>query len=83
MITPTAHPLDALAASLTRHTESAMATAALSDELAHDPRSLSLAARQTLSAADASHVLLVVEQFEELFTLCRNERSREPSSIIC
>ena len=81
IITPTAHPLEALAASLTRAAESPAATTALLDTLARDPRALQLFARQRYYARDAalagSRLLLVVDQFEELFTLCRAEAERQ------
>jgi WD40 repeat protein/class 3 adenylate cyclase len=74
IITPTAHPLEALATELTRDSESVTATATLIDDLTQDPRSLSLyLARQHSNA----HTLLVIDQFEELFTLCRDEFERE------
>ena len=77
IITPTAHPLEALAASLTRDSESVTATTTLMDDLASDPRSLHLAARRLLSRANAPHLLLVVDQFEELFTACKEPPERE------
>ena len=82
LITPTAHPLEALALALTREVESVTATATLLDDLARDPRSLYLYVRKT-RALPASpfevepHVVIVVDQFEELFTLCRDEFERE------
>src|SRR5688572_23540940 len=67
VITPTVHPLQALATELTRDTESVTATATLMDDLMQDPRSLALfLARQN----SKGHTLLVIDQFEELFTLC-------------
>ena len=74
VITPTIHPLQALATELTRESESVTATATLMDDLMQDPRSLSLfLARQN----PRQHTLLVLDQFEELFTLCRDEFERE------
>jgi WD40 repeat protein/class 3 adenylate cyclase len=74
VITPTAHPLQALATELTRESESVTATATLMDDLMQDPRSLTL----FLARGHAKlHTLLVVDQFEELFTLCRDEFERE------
>ena len=74
VITPTAHPLEALFAELTKDSESVTATATLVDDLMQDPRSLSLfLARQTRKQRS----LLVIDQFEELFTLCRDEFERE------
>jgi WD40 repeat protein/class 3 adenylate cyclase len=74
VITPTAHPLEALATELTRDTESVTATTTLMDDLAQDPRSLSLFLNRL---NPRQHTLLVVDQFEELFTLCHDEFERE------
>ena len=52
IITPTARPLESLAASLTRDSESVTATAILIDDLAQDPRSLHLYVRRLLSQPD-------------------------------
>src|SRR5688500_8169384 len=74
VITPTVYPLAALATELTRDTQSVTATATLIDDLMQDTRSLSLfLARQNHKA----RTLLVIDQFEELFTLCRDEFERE------
>ncbi|HXV99121.1 MAG TPA: hypothetical protein VEC93_11925, partial [Anaerolineae bacterium] len=84
IITPTTHPLEALAASLTRDADSVRATATLMDDLANDARSLHLYARKILSRSPSGksgggsgdRLLLLVDQFEELFTLCRDEAQR-------
>jgi WD40 repeat protein/class 3 adenylate cyclase len=126
VITPTVHPLEALAVGLTRGSESVIAAATLMDDLARDTRSLHLyvgrhltpnpspteyrgrgetltptlspvgrgsavsahpspasASRRgvggegTLSAYPGeARLLLIVDQFEELFTQCRNEAER-------
>jgi WD40 repeat protein len=76
VITPTHHPLESLAASLTRDSESVTATATLMDDLARDPRSLHLYARKLLARDEADHLLLVVDQFEELYTACKDEALR-------
>ena len=76
VITPTAHPLEALAVSLTRDSESVTLVAILMDDLARDPRSLHLYARRLLSHP-SSFLLLVVDQFEELFTLCQSQAERQ------
>jgi len=74
VVTPTVHPLQALATELTRDSESVTAAATLIDDLMQDPRSLALyLARQN----PKRHTLLVLDQFEELFTLCRDEFERE------
>jgi hypothetical protein len=86
IITPTAHPLEALAASLTRESESVTSTATLIDDMGKDPRSLHLYIRKLLThnptpspalpLRGGGRILLVADQFEELFTLCRNEEER-------
>lgn len=89
ILTPTAHPLEALATSLTQEASTIVTTVALLDDLARDPRSLHLYLRRWQMANGKSeagsrrststirHMLLVVDQFEELFTLCRDEFERE------
>ncbi len=76
ILTPTAHPLESLAASLTQENSSMAATATLMDDLERDPRSLQIFAKRKLGAKDGSHLLLVIDQFEELFALCRSEDER-------
>lgn len=81
IITPTAHPLEALAVSLTRDAESITATTSFLDDLARDPRSLHLFIKREIQAspfsARVNRYLLVVDQFEELFTLCGDKFERE------
>jgi WD40 repeat protein/class 3 adenylate cyclase len=82
ILTPTAHPLEALAIELTQASESVTAAATLMDDLSKDPRSLHFfLSRQAQTRQDqtrnSSHTLLVIDQFEELFTLCRDEFERE------
>ncbi len=77
ILTPTARPLESLAVSLTRDTESVSAAATLMDDLATDPRSLHLYIRRLLSGGSAPHLLLVIDQFEELFTACKDEVERK------
>jgi len=79
LITPTAHPLQALAASLASITNPPSA-ANLAENFAADPQFLGLHARQILSqwrATGGDRLLLVVDQFEELFTLCRSAAERK------
>ena len=87
VITPTAHPLEALALSLMRDAESPSATANLINDLARDERILHIVACKLLAQATAAAIpgnghpsairlLLIVDQFEELFTLCRSEAER-------
>jgi WD40 repeat protein/transcriptional regulator with XRE-family HTH domain len=75
-LTPTARPLESLAEELTRG-ERLTVSAALTDDLARESRGLHLFAKRSTRAAGASRLLLVVDQFEELFTLCRSEGERQ------
>lgn len=79
ILTPTSHPLRALAIALST-AESVLPSAALADDMAADGRSLSLhLARRRGESAGAGapqQALLVVDQFEEVFTLCRDEAER-------
>lgn len=88
VMTPTAHPLEALADVLTHDSASVTATGTLLDNLAREPRAMNLFLRRRFQdqapTPRARHrsflprqVLLVVDQFEELFTLCRDEFERE------
>ena len=75
-ITPTAHPLESLSTNLTLETRSVTTTAALIDDFTQDKRTLHLFAKRKLHAERNSHLLLVVDQFEETFALCRSEKER-------
>lgn len=76
ILTPTAHPLESLAASLIPENESVTAIASLMDDLARDQRSLQIFTKRHLSGNNKVRLLLVVDQFEELFALCRSEEER-------
>ncbi|QUH03946.1 helix-turn-helix domain-containing protein [Saccharopolyspora erythraea] len=73
--TPTQQPLEVLAAQVARHTgESA---ARLHCELGDDPQALHLAVLTALADEPAgAELVLVVDQFEEVFTLCRDTEQR-------
>lgn len=73
VLTPTAHPLLSLAASLLPEGE---ALPALSQEFESDPAALALTVRRLLAKTDSPSLLLVIDQFEELFTQCRVENER-------
>lgn len=74
VITPTAHPLESLAASFTRESESVTATSRLMDDLKNDSRSLRLYVKKTFGETQS---LLLVDQFEETFTLCKDADERK------
>jgi len=76
VFTPTAFPLESLAASLTTEHPSVMPSTVLTDELMHDSRGLLNFAQRTLGPKNGARLLLVVDQFEELFALCRSEEER-------
>ena len=79
MITTSGYPLTALAAQLTRLAPETPMTATL-DALSRDPRALHLAATLALDNGKVSdagtRLVLCVFQFEEVFTLCRDEAER-------
>ena len=77
VFTPSAHPLEALSASLTRDSESVTAAATLRADLEQDAHSLVLASRRLLSQNGRKHLLLVIDQFEEIFTQCKQESERQ------
>src|SRR5688572_1980838 len=74
--TPTANPLESLAACLTSEDRSVIATSTLMDDLSRDPRSLQIFIKRQLMQENHPKVLLVIDQFEELFALCRSEEAR-------
>ena len=76
ILTPAIHPLESLATALARENNSLVAIAALMDDLSADPRTLSLYVDQEMKKNSGSYFLLVIDQFEELFSLCRSEEER-------
>jgi WD40 repeat protein/basic membrane lipoprotein Med (substrate-binding protein (PBP1-ABC) superfamily)/DNA-binding SARP family transcriptional activator len=76
ILTPTASPLRSLAASLYCDVGPASTAESLAQELARHEDSLQRAVRQLLDARRAPRLLLVVDQLEELYTLCRSEAER-------
>ncbi len=77
ILTPTVHPLESLAASLTRESHSVTAATTLMDDLARDPRGLQVFVNHKMGSKTGSRLLLVADQFEELFALCRSEEERD------
>lgn len=83
LFTPGPRPLEECAASLATHL--GLAAPTVHDELASKPESLALLIRQALAARpDDAELVLVVDQFEEIFTLCQNppERSAFLTALI-
>lgn len=76
VITPTAHPLESLAVSLTQDASSVNAALTLMDDLKSDRRSLSVYINRMLKTSSAPFLLIFIDQFEELFALCRSEGER-------
>ena len=76
VLTPTAHPIESLAMSLTQDASSVDVTLTMMDDLKRDPRSLSIYINRILQTTGAPFLLLFIDQFEELFALCRSEEER-------
>ena len=73
VITPTSHPLDSLAVGLQGNARQSPSTRKPVNDLVHHSKSLGETLNKIAKDAAAIHALLVVDQFEELFTLCRSE----------
>jgi WD40 repeat protein/transcriptional regulator with XRE-family HTH domain len=76
VLIPTAHPLESLALTLTHDIISVTPAVTLMDDLTSDPRSLHLFIHRILKPMGASQLLLFIDQFEEVFALCRSEEER-------
>lgn len=75
LMTPTEHPLEALSAKVAKL--SGQDVEQVREELAEDPAVLDIAVRGTLAAGHPqTRALLVVDQFEEVFTLCTDKDER-------
>lgn len=72
VITPGNTPLKALAIALTRDSESVTAAITLEDDLRQNDRSLSFYVSRLVTGKGNGRLLLIVDQFEELFTQCRD-----------
>ncbi len=81
VMTPTAHPLMALAKTLAQGEH--LSPEALCRELSQDAQTLDRIVRQNLGwqrrykHPETTYSLLFIDQFEELFTLCRDESERQ------
>jgi len=79
VLTPTAHPLQALCRSVIGDGATTKEISACQADLLIDARRLRVQINSRLAqdrAGEGERVLLVVDQFEELFTLCRDPASR-------
>jgi WD40 repeat protein len=75
LMTPTEHPVQALAEAVAKL--SGLEVDRVYEELSGDRTALDIAVRNVLAAEPAeARVLLVVDQFEEVFTLCVDEGER-------
>lgn len=75
VFTPTAEPVEELAHRLALSSASSLSTVAA--DLAHSARGIDTHVKAVLaSTRPDAQLLLVVDQFEELFTLCRDEATR-------
>jgi WD40 repeat protein len=80
LFTPTAQPINELAAHVAAH--AGVEPQALADELTADPTRLAEVLHRELETRPRSHptqtakALIVVDQFEEIFTLCPEESQR-------
>jgi tetratricopeptide (TPR) repeat protein len=77
IFTPNAHPLESLAAVLSKDDPSLSALSELQGELSENPRTLASAVQLSLAKTGDNHFLLVIDQFEEIFTLCRHLEERD------
>ncbi len=76
VLTPTSHPLDALAVSLASLLNGKVPSGLeLVNELERDAHGLRRCLEQPLLSS--GHTVLVIDQFEELFTLCQDRFERE------
>jgi WD40 repeat protein/transcriptional regulator with XRE-family HTH domain len=77
VMTPTAHPLDVLAGSLLGNAGRSTSVRKFVDELVRQPQTLGSAVKHIPEETGVAQALLVVDQFEELFTLCRSETEQK------
>lgn len=76
VFTPGAHPLDTLAVALSAADAPPAAVAQLAQRLAAAPDALAGAARALLEREGRPRLLLVIDQFEEVFSLARDPGER-------
>ena len=81
VFTPTDDPIRALSLNLAGDSDSVITISSLIDDIQADPRTLDLFIRSNLLKSKginsfSDRILIVIDQFEELFTLCKNESKR-------
>jgi hypothetical protein len=76
IITPTANPLLKLANSLTRDDPALTSAGDIRQQLATNPDALRMIADKLVAGQNKSRMLLIVDQFEELYTQCNNYENR-------
>ncbi len=76
VLTPTAHPLETLATAISPENSSVSMVADLMDDFATESRALYLFLKREMNNSRSSYLVIIVDQFEELFTLCRSEDER-------
>lgn len=77
VITPSRHPLEALAGAVSPGADSRSAHKTLAGALLNDSAALRTAAGRLMATDAASRFILIIDQFEELFTLCDSEPERD------
>jgi WD40 repeat protein len=80
LMTPGSHPLDNLASSILPKSCSPTDVKELAAQFKDNPGTFPIAIHQAQSQKPgraSSHLLLIIDQFEELFTLCHNEDERQ------
>jgi WD40 repeat protein len=75
VLNPSAHPLESLVTAISGQQKLEDYRATL-DNLRQDPHVLDQILRQQIQSAHSDHVLLVVDQFEEVFTQCQDAAER-------
>jgi energy-coupling factor transporter ATP-binding protein EcfA2 len=77
LITPGGNPLTALAVSLTLDATTPESIRDLRTMLANDNDTMTLTTARLAAKDDASRLLVAVDQFEEVFTQCRDDAERD------
>jgi WD40 repeat protein len=76
VMTPTAHPFEALADAINIQTAPLRSSQEMVKDIANHAHGLEQALVNYTRVSGAANILLVVDQFEELFTLCSDEKEQ-------